>query len=108
MVANTGTNHALLQYVTVFVPVCQVSKNLWKKWGDDRIKDTPITEVMYCKNPKKTGHSKIQSTTVIFLKFGYCCLTIEPYSNGSDVTQHTHALPLDRANCLEAFSGLMY
>jgi len=24
----------------------QVTKGLWKKWGDKRVKDTPITEVM--------------------------------------------------------------
>ena len=32
----------LLQILSLF----KVSKNLWKKYGDQRIMDTPITEVM--------------------------------------------------------------
>jgi len=28
--------------------VDQVSKGLWKKYGDGRVKDTPITEVCKC------------------------------------------------------------
>ena len=38
---------SVLFITEILVHLLQVTKGLWKKWGDKRVKDTPITEVIH-------------------------------------------------------------